>query len=264
MTSRTFAGGVGRRTAKGCSPLKQLQESKSALRRRDFLALSTVAAGAALLPRFAGADPLTRAESLSTGYVVGSDRLENVFTLPWGESVPEAQREEQWVVPAESLPAGDSSMAFSFIALKVHGLYPAMPPSRDTAPLTTIFTVYFHLPWLGLTEPLPFHAWGARFGKQATAGSPARFIVPTREDGSLAMSFDIIPSPKVGGPRRKGADFTVDQWAGRPKLQRGIYLLGIGPSAFAREQQLPANPDSAPWELCSLVLSVDHLQEGDI
>lgn len=225
-----------------------------------------MAAGAAILPRFAAAAaPLTRSESLSVGYLVGSDRLDDVFTLPWSSSVPEAQREEQWVVPAESLPTGDSSMAFSFIKLKLHGLYPALPGAQPGAGQTVIFTVYFHMPWLGLTEPLPFHAWGARFGNQPTSGAPVRFVAPTREDGSLAVSFDILPPAKRGAaPRRAAADFTVDHWAGRPKLQRGIYLLGIGGNPFGRELALPATPDPEPWELFSLALSVDHLEEGDI
>ena len=240
---------------------------KAPLRRRDFLALSSVAAGAALLPSLAAADALVRQQILSVGYLEGSDRLDDVFQLPWRD-LPEAEREAQLVVPADSLIAGDSSMAFSFIKIKLHGLFPAMPPRKLATLSSACLTVYFHLPWLGLTEALPFHAWGARFGARPTSGSPVSFVVPTREDGSLEMAFDIMPQPNRDVvPRRAQTDFTVDSWAGRPKLQRGIYLLGFETNTFARERQIPADParmGSTPWELCSLVMSVDHLEEGDI
>jgi hypothetical protein len=240
---------------------------KAPLRRRDFLALSSVAAGAALLPGLAPAEELVRAHSLSVGYLEGSDRLEDVFRLPWRD-LPEDQREAQLVVPADTLIAGDSSMAFSLIKVKLHGLFPAMPPSKLATLSSACLTVYFHMPWLGIPKPLPFHAWGARFGTRPTSGSPVSFVVPTREDGSLEMAFDIMPLPnREVAPRRAQADFTVDTWAGRPKLQRGIYLLGFEGNTFARDRAIPADPASAataPWELCSLVMSVDHLEEGDI
>lgn len=240
---------------------------KMPLRRRDFLALSSAAAGAALLPGFAAADGLVREHGLSVGYLEGSDRLDDVFQLPWGDQ-PETERDSQWVVPAHSLIAGDSSMAFRLIKIKLHGIFPAMPPSKLATLSSACLTVYFHAPWLGIPEPLPFYAWGARFGSRPTSGAPVSFVVPTREDGSLEMAFDIMPRHNRDAvPRRAQADFTVDSWAGRPKLQRGIYLLGFEGNTFARERTIPgdfARAGSPPWELCSLVMSVDHLEEGDI
>jgi hypothetical protein len=259
-----WGGGVQKA---GFSVTQSSWVKQAPMRRRDFLALSSVAAGAALLPPFVGAaETLVRNENLSVGYLAGSDQLEDVFQLPWRD-LPEGEREDQWVVPAESLVAGDGSLAFSMIDIKLHGLYPAMPPRKLATLSSACLTVFYHLPWLGLTEPLPFYAWGARFGATPTAGSPVRFIAPTREDGSLQMAFDIMPLAKRGAlARRAATDFTVDSWAGRPKLQRGIYLLGFESSTFAGERVIPAEPASqaAPWELCSLVMSVDRLEEGAI
>ena len=234
------------------------------LRRRDFLALSTVATGAALLPGLAqAADLAVTTEPLSVGYLEGSDRLENVFQLPWRD-VPVFDREDQLIVPASSLPSGDSSLAYSVIKVKVHGLYPAMPPRKMAMPASVFLTIFCDYPWL-FEKPLPFYPWGASFGSRPTAGSPTRFTVPTRQDGSLAMAFDIIPSARKGElPRRAVTDFTVDNWADRPKLQRGIYFLGISSSTFRRDQVIPADPDITPWELCSLVLSVEKIEEGAI
>jgi hypothetical protein len=263
-----LAGGWGGEGSEsGLCMSKSQFAGKAPLRRRDFLAMSSLAAGAALLPGIAPAETLVRGQKLSVGYLEGSDRLDDVFRLPWRD-LPDEEREAQFVVPADGLIAGDSSMAFSLIKIKLHGLFPAMPPSKLARVSSACLTVYFHMPWLGIPKPLPFHAWGARFGTRPTSGSPIAFVVPTREDGSLEMAFDIMSMP-TGDlvPRRAQTDFTVDTWAGRPKLQRGIYLLGFESNTFARERQIPADlarAGSTPWELCSLVMSVDHLAEGDI
>ena len=242
--------------------------SPGCLRRRDFLGLGSVAAGAALFPKLAQAAPAAGSQlaidRLSVGFVDGSDRLDDVFSLPW-QNVPDEEREEQWVVPAEGLTVGDSSMAYQMVAVKVHGLYPAMPPRRLATLQSAYLTVYHHLPWLGFEKPLPHLAWGAAFGARPTAGSPNRFLVPTTADGSLEMTLDLIPAPKRGGPARHAiADFTVDPWAGRPKLQRGIYLLGLGDATFFRDQAIPADPEAERWDMLSLVISVDKVEEGEI
>lgn len=247
-----------------------LRPSTGFLRRRDFLALGTVAAGATLLPGFAAADAFAE-QPLSVGFLEDSDRFENVFQLPWRD-LPPKEREDRRVVPAEWLPSGDPTLAFRMVEIKIHGLYPAMPPRRYAELASARFTAFYHLPWLGFTEPLPFHAWGAGFGARPTAGAPLRFRIPTREDGSLAMAFDIIPANRKGAllPSRAAADFTVDSWPGRPKLQRGIYFLGLGGNSFGasfgRDQTIAAEPENPRWDLLSLVMSVERLEdeEGEI
>lgn len=248
------------------SVLNPSRPGQGLLRRRDFLALSSVAVGAALAPGLATAQrAFAASEPLSVGYLEGSDRLDNVFQLPWRD-VPPIDREPQLVVPAKSLIAGDSAMAFSLVDIKIHGLYPAMPPARLATLAAAYLTIFHHVPWLGFEKPLPHYPWGANFGTRPNCGAPNRFQVPTREDGSLAMTLDIIPNQGKKGavPRRAVADFTVDSWAERPKLQRGIYFLGFESSTFAREQEIPADPDQVRWDLCSLVMSVEHVEKGAI
>lgn len=247
-----------------------LRPSAGLLRRRDFLALGSLAAGAALVPGLAAAAGFAE-QPLSVGFLEDSDRFENVFQLPWRD-LPPKEREDRRVVPAEWLPSGDPAMAFRMVEIKIHGLYPAMPPRRFAEIDSTRFTAFYHLPWLGLTEPLPFHAWGASFGSRPTAGSPLRFRIPTREDGSLAMALDTLFANRRGGgtPGRFAADFTVDSWPGRPKLQRGIYFLALGANAFGaafgRDQTIAANPETPRWDLLSLVMSVESVaeEEGEI
>jgi hypothetical protein len=238
--------------------------SGAPLRRRDFLALSSVAAGAALWPRAAAAQQLQMAvEPLSVGFLEDSDRLENVFELPWRD-IPVEDRPEQRVVPAEALTMGDSAMAFRMVRIKIHGLYPSMPPARFANFAAAHFTIFYHVPWLGLVDPLPFHAWGGSFGPRPTQGAPLSFVVPTREDGSLEMSFDIIPARKRGiPPRRAVCDFTVDPWPGRPKLQRGIYLLGFDRTTFMKDQQLAPEPRTESWDMLSLAMSVEKIEEEE-
>lgn len=204
------------------------------------------------------------AEPLSVGYLEGSDRLDDVFRLPWRD-LPPIDREEQLVVPAETLVSGDSAMAFSMVDVKIHGLYPAMPPAHLALAQSVHLTIFCHVPWLGFEKPLAFYPWGARFGSHPSCGAPNRFLVPTREDGSLAMAFDMLPVAKKGAfPRRAAADFTVDPWAGRPKLQRGIYFLGLDSKTFTGDQVLPDDPEVFRWDLCSLVMSVENVEKGAI
>jgi hypothetical protein len=53
--------------------------------------------------------------------------------------------------------------------------------------------------------------------------------------------------------------FTVDWTEGLPRLQRGVYLLGLGPTTWARETALP--PPGAPVApaLRSVVLTVEAM-----
>lgn len=247
--------------------MSSLRPTAGLLRRREFLALGSLAAGAAFVPGLAAADSLAE-QPLSVGFLENSDQLDDVFSLPWRD-LPLKEREESRVVPAEWLISGDPTMAFRMVEIKIHGLYPAMPPRRFADLASARLTVFYHLPWLGLTEPLPFHAWGADFGSRAGAGAPVRFRVPTREDGSLAMAFDIIPGNRKGfaPPSHAAADFTVDSWPGRPKLQRGIYFLGLGANAFGatfgRGQTIAADSENPRWDLLSLVMSVERLEEEE-
>jgi hypothetical protein len=53
--------------------------------------------------------------------------------------------------------------------------------------------------------------------------------------------------------------FTVDWAAGRPRLHRGIYLLGLAPDTWRRPVLLPPPGGPERPDLCSVVLSVDRV-----
>ena len=58
------------------------------------------------------------------------------------------------------------------------------------------------------------------------------------------------------------AHFTVDWFAGRPKLQRGLYLLGLAPYTWDEKRTLPVVQPGQPrpLELLSLMLSFEPVQ----
>ncbi len=232
-----FAGGVGRRIVSesglsfvtSCIPFKPALAAPPRLPRAFLPGRRRRAAAAFRQPR---PSRWAAPRSLSVGYLVGSDRLDDVFTPALSSGVPEEQREAQWVVPAESLPSGDSSLAFSCIELKLHGLYPALPAAQPGAGSDgDLHGVFPHalarahralaLPRLG--RPL------RRISRPA--GAPVRFLVPTREDGSLAIAFDVTAACQQRGamPRRVTADFTVDS-LGRPAEAAAGHL----PARFRR------------------------------
>jgi hypothetical protein len=61
-------------------------------------------------------------------------------------------------------------------------------------------------------------------------------------------------------------DFTVDWYGGRPKLQRGFYLLGLEPGVWRSPWDLPGAPEARkrpPHDRCSLVVSFEGVPEHD-
>jgi len=54
--------------------------------------------------------------------------------------------------------------------------------------------------------------------------------------------------------------FTVDWQADRPKLRRGVYVLGVRPRIWDAEVKLPgAGQRGKAAELCSVVVSVEPI-----
>jgi hypothetical protein len=52
----------------------------------------------------------------------------------------------------------------------------------------------------------------------------------------------------------------VDWEAGRPKLQRGVYLLGVRPALWDSPTELPQTVDRfRAGDLCSLVVSIEPI-----
>lgn len=236
---------------------------------------------------------------LSVGYVWGSEEAADVLRPDWwspfraaslvraaGErSIAETQRPLE-VVPADQL-LGDPRLAVVPVRVAVLGLYPEV----DDVPGVTfdmVLTVHFHTgdPFLPV---VPFHAWGWRDDPAPSSGSPTRFTVPVERDAGLRFTLDVVQverpaalralglggGVRAGGASRAGgaasaavgrstwrqeAVLSVGAEPGVPKLQRGVYLLGLEPNLWARPSDLPAGafPDELPP---SLVIAVEAVEE---
>src|SRR5581483_6442135 len=143
------------------------------------------------------------------------------------------------VSPATSLISGTQELAGATVRMRVHGLYPvANPTSARTVYLTTLFPGTD----AGLPNAVPFLAWGYKCASVPDVPPPTAFAVPLGAMGTLDVQLDVTPSkgvkrrPITGGATIGGrftTTFTVDWFAGKPKLQRGVYLLGLGGNTWS-------------------------------
>lgn len=263
------------------APLSERPSGSLRLRRRDLLTWGGAAALLPALSRVAYAQQAAGAEvvrPLSVGFVDGSDgwrglRGVTAGTLNRGvrrqaDSPPEAVT----VLPATTLITGDQSLANELVKVRVHGLYPIPNPAHVR---NTYLTVFFPSPEQGRNVMLPFTAWGYHSRPAPDPAPPIRFVAPLGADGALDFLLEVTPAPNnpltrrpslvspapgpVGG--RFAASFTVDWFAGRPKLQRGLYLLGLAPDTWSSERTLPTPKagQSRPVELVSLIVSFEPL-----
>jgi hypothetical protein len=68
--------------------------------------------------------------------------------------------------------------------------------------------------------------------------------------------------PADGGPPLAlSTRFTLDYDAGRPRLQRGVYLLGLAPNAFDGDVSLADLARLAPQKQLSVMISFESLTE---
>lgn len=227
---------------------------------------------------------------LSVGYLEDSDLLPSLGAQPWRgrAAVPDALR----VVPAERMTIGDQSLAQGTVEMRIHGFYPGIPPRRLATFSAFVLTVFF--PSFDPIEPgpFPYYSWQAKYWPGASKSPPVRFLVPLRDDGGLELVLEVFDGRPAGlgqGERagqgaarvlRGGSrqapvgtpvgqtslytDFTVDWNAGRPKLQRGFYLLGLAPDAWSSPRTLPGATAAPPsFARTSLVVSFEGVPEDD-
>ena len=267
------------------APLAEPASPPLRLRRRELLAWG---GAAALLPAFSSAaraqDELASSAAvprpMSIGFVEGSERWRRLRTVTGGalnrgiRTAAERPREPARVVPAESLISGQQEAANELVLVRVHGLYPIPNPTHVR---NTYLTVFFPSPEHGRTVMLPFTPWGYHSRPAPDPAPPTRFLAPLGADGALDFLLEVTPAPHspltrrpslvvpspgpVGG--RFTASFTVDWFAGRPKLQRGVYLLGLAPDTWStgRTLPMPKAGQGRPVELVSLMVSFEPVVE---
>jgi len=203
-------------------------------------------------------------ELLSVGFLEGSDELRRLRPLPW-QRRRGPQADPLRVVPADELTLGDPRLALEWVAVTVHGFHPDPEPRQ--APFRQVdLTVFFPSDDPAFPEPVPFYAWGSRRRPARSTAAPMRFVVPLRVDGGLELLLEVRDARTAAGRLpllRTYTDFTVDPEAGRPKLQRGIYLLGLLPDVWRAPTVLPRAGEKADFGRTSLVVSFEPLDDAE-
>jgi hypothetical protein len=240
------------------------------LRRRDVLAAGSLLALSRLLPQataFAQAPPIVEVGPIPMGFVDGSDQWEHLFGFPRWSRRAGFVRGPIAVTPASELPLGDQSLADGFVWLRAAGLYPDLGPHGDPSLLLARLTVLFPADDPLVPGPFPFYAWEARTFPGRCVAAPVGFVVPVGLFGEVTLVWEVLTRDLASGRRgqlahrRLESTFTVDWDAGRPKLQRGVYLLGCDRRSWARTTALPAPKQAERRGLRSLVLTVEPITD---
>jgi hypothetical protein len=272
--------------------------ARTGLRRRDFLALGSVLAAAPFMERVAAAAALAGAPAaaaaapprpISVGYLEGSDGVRNLrhlaaylnqeavnpLTIAPREDVANqltvAPREDvlvasRRVVPAATLPGGDSSLAGAPVRISIRGFYPPLPEpwprplSAAAAGLPRAVDLDIYFPSLELSggAGFLFQAWSYRLFPAVDLSAPLSFLISPDWYSDFAAVLSVRPARAAAAarPRLSRAAFTLGADTGRPRLQRGAYLLAINPGTWDVPVDLPGNPARAGAGMRSLLLTV--------
>lgn len=266
------------------------------LRRRDFLALGSAAALTPVLtPWFArpagattlsgaltdpadatvdegrrGVPPAAQPRPLSIGYLEGSELLHNLRKLQPDLQVLTVERRGstftagRHILPSHSYPAGDPSLVGGAVRMTVHDLYPRRLPdgaAADRWPVAIDLDVMVPLldPPAGSTAL--FHAWSYR---RLPARLPAEdrsarvsFVLWPDWYSDLGIAMRVVPPGAGSEPRLLQTRFTLGNDQGRPRLLKGIYLLGIEPGAWEEDVELPDDPAQVPPEQLSVLVTIE-------
>jgi len=248
--------------------------ASSGLHRRDFLTLGSMGvAGLWLggLSRLAEAAPTATRQPMSPmslGYLAGSDLLPNVIYLPRRVLNPSIKPRAadpangilSTVVPADALPGGDTALVGRPLGMKIHGLYPpaALATARQPAlPLAVDVDVLFPPPDPIFPKPARYFAWSFRRRPGWDPSAPVKFVFPL--DWQTMPEIEMRVVPAKGAPWTAATRFTLDDEVGRPRLRRGVYLLGLAPDAWRWDISLAELARTAPLGLLSVMVSFDPL-----
>lgn len=260
-------------------PEVRVASRRPALNRRELLALG---AAAGLVHTFAGPAAVFAARNppvvhpMSVGFLENSELLRVSRAAAW-----QNVKFERVVAPASELPLGDQELAGQSVRLTVHGFYPALRNLGTAGVSSAMLIVNYPSPDPHRATPMPFYAWGFTLRPGVSKGQRLSFVVPLDAvDGGLDLALEIKPTSRgadrllgvlagstppefevesaaaQSGRVRFETRFTVDAQPGRPKLQRGVYFLGLGPDIWSRATALPGKGSRPRPDLLSLVVSV--------
>jgi hypothetical protein len=246
--------------------------SSTLLRRRDFLTLGSAGLLTPLIGSLAWVAPLEAAEipvrPMSVGYVDGSEEYRSFKRLPRVIRRPLLQKEGEEeaspvVIPAESLFQADTSLPGRPLRIHVHGLYPPAAlevEHRREVPVAVDLEAVFPSPDPAFPAPLRSYVWGLRQKYGWDPSPPTSFRFP--------LEWQVLPQLILRVWRADGSHhvmrtrFTLDDEPGRPKLRRGVYLLGLGTSSWRRAARLSDFARIAPAEMFSVMVSMDPEAEA--
>jgi hypothetical protein len=245
----------------------------SGLQRREFLALGSAGFLSLCFGGAAEAQSILAAEAatqlMPVGYLEGSGEALRLRKLPLRIRQPRAAAQagdatEYRIVPAASLPMGDTRLIGQPLRLTVHGLYPPgglLPKYRGELPLAIDLDVLFPSPDPAFPEPIRYFAWSFRRQLGWNPSPPVSFVFPLDWNALPELAMRVVPAD--GGPARTfRTRFTFDQESGRPRLLRGTYALGTSPSAWRSAVALQDLGPGTPASLVSVLVSMESEAEA--
>jgi hypothetical protein len=257
------------------------------LRRRDFLALGSLVALAPWMDRAAGAAVLGEAPDtaaaggqrrggmptplptlpMSLGYLEGSEELDNLRKLPPDLRVLTVTRRGRTLLagrrmlPAHEMPAGDPALVGGAVRMTVHDLYPSRLPDDPAAaglwPVALDLDVLIPLlePPAGSTAR--YAAWSYRRLPAEDRSARVSFLLWPDWYSDLSVILRVVPAGADAKPRLLQASFTLAAQEGRPRLLKGVYLLGFAPGVWNEPVDLPDDPSQVPPELQSVLVTIE-------
>jgi hypothetical protein len=239
------------------------------LRRRDFLTLGSAGLLMPLFGSLAWAEPLAAAaaaapQPMSVGYIDGSETFRNLKWLPRKVRRPLAAGEEKSteaplvIVPAASLFQADTSLPGRPLRIHVHGLYPPVALEykrhREVPPAIDLEAVF---PSNDPASPAPLrtYLWGLRQKYGWDPSPPMSFRFPL--DWQVLPQFILRVRGTDGTQQVLRTRFTLDNEPDRPKLRRGVYVLGLDPTSWKWAARLTDFARVAPAEMFSVLVSIE-------
>lgn len=211
-------------------------------------------------------------ERMSVGFVRGSEDWSGYTALAWP-----SEDAQPTVVPAGSLLLGDQELAGGLVELRVHGLYPDSASLLRQTVDSVRLEVLFPSPIGDTTRPIPHVAWSCSVHPVHNEAAPSRTVVPLGPLGELDLRAEVVWRRKralrrgevdaagavaatsaVSDTRRYASRFTVDAFGDNPRLQRGVYLLGLGPETWRMQHRLARPLAAAGADRLSLLMSVER------
>jgi hypothetical protein len=245
---------------------------QAGLGRREFLALGSAGllslcfGGAAEAQSTLAAAAAT--QLMPVGYLEGSGEAPRLRKLPLRIRQPRAAAQagdatEYRIVPAASLPMGDTRLIGQPLRLTIHGLYPPgglAPKLRAELPLAIDLDILFPSPDPVFPEPIRYFAWSFRRQLGWNPSPPVSFVFPLDWNALPELAMRVVPAN--GGPVRMfRTRFTFDQESGRPRLLRGTYALGTSPNAWRSAVALQDLGPGTPASLVSVLISMESEAE---